>query len=124
MRSFNDNLNTYSNKESNQNFPTINESPTYRILSENPLTRSLDVDKLGAIDKKFKLNVALRKSNQRLLKNVDFQLLTKIMQKDIKSKGRPKDKLIHINDYNIKENAMPNKDQIMLIPQRPSMVFD
>lgn len=42
----------------------------------------------------------------------------------MKSKGRPKDKLIHINDYNIKENAMPNKEQIMLIPQKPSMVFD
>lgn len=68
IKSFNENLNTYSTKDSNQNFPTINESPTYRILNENPLARSLDVDRLGAIDKKFKLNVALRKSNQRLLK--------------------------------------------------------
>jgi hypothetical protein len=118
------NLNINSSNGFNQSHPIIKESPSYRNINENPLVGSLDVNRLGATDKKFKLNVALRNSNQRLLKNVDFELVKKMMQKDTQNKGRPKDKLMLINDYNIKESGSPNRNQIMLIPQKPIAVYD
>jgi len=46
------------------------------------------------------------------------------MQKNEKAKGSPKSNVVHINDYNIKENSKPKKEQFMTIPQKPSKVFD
>lgn len=67
------------------------EIPRFRVLpKDDPRTKSLDLAKLGAIDKKRKFNDALRKTNQRLLKNVDFPLLTKLMQKESKNQGAPR----------------------------------
>mmetsp|Transcript_4406 Transcript_4406/g.3692 ORF Transcript_4406/g.3692 Transcript_4406/m.3692 type:complete len:111 (-) Transcript_4406:662-994(-) len=68
--------NMFASKNSSNLFQNSQEVPTFRITKQNdPRVKSLSIDKIGAIDKKHKYNVALRKTNQRLLKNVDFNLL-------------------------------------------------
>ena len=42
----------------------------------------------------------------------------------IGQKGPPKERMIHINDYDIKENTRPKKDQFVNIPQKASKVYD
>lgn len=88
------------------------------------MIRSLDIDKLGATDKKWKINVALRKTNQRLLKNADFPLLSKIILKEKSLTLIPPPKKLQTNDYDIKEMSSPNKIQLVRIPQKPSKVYD
>jgi hypothetical protein len=95
-----------------------------KIQRFDPLTKSLDLSKVGAVDTKCKINAALRKTNQRLLKNVDFPMLKRLMENDSKPIPTIKGRKIQLNDYDIKENARPNKMQLMSIPQRPSEVYD
>mmetsp|Transcript_3411 Transcript_3411/g.3161 ORF Transcript_3411/g.3161 Transcript_3411/m.3161 type:complete len:87 (+) Transcript_3411:288-548(+) len=72
-------------------YQSSQEIPTFKILPEDdPRTKSLNLEKLGSIDKKRKFNDALRKSNQRLLRNIDLPLVKKIMEKQSKNQGSPR----------------------------------
>jgi hypothetical protein len=115
MRSSFDNLNTYSTQDSSERL--------HPLKMQNPITKSINLETLGAVNKKHKINVALRKQNQKLLKNVDFPLLKNIMKKDCKgnTKAGP---VIQVSDYNIKEMHRPNKQQLMAIPQKRVRVYD
>ena len=106
----------------------IGVSPRDSLFSKiqrfDPIAQSVDLSKVGAVGAKCKINTALRKTNQRLLKNVDFPMLKRLMEKEGKTLNTIKGKKIQLNDYDIKENARPNKMQLMSIPQKPVEVYD
>lgn len=127
MRSSFDNFNIQSTRENMKKFHPLRKSDqfsgSYELLNN-------DAPNLPEILIPSQIDNVLKKTNQRLLKNVDKGRLKKVMRRNKQSLEMIKKKKINSSsikqyqDYNIRESSEPKKHNYLTIPQKPSKVYD
>lgn len=128
MRASFDNTNSHSTRDTTQRFNPLRNST--KLSGTVDLLNSERNNNLPQILIPSHAESVLKRTNQRLLKNVDMSRLKKLMRKNSESLEMIKSKKINTNsikqyqDYNILENTRPVKKNYMTIPQKPSVIYD
>jgi DNA-binding PucR family transcriptional regulator len=122
-----DGMNLYSTRDSNKKFHPLRNSEQFTGSYDLLKTESPNLPEILIPSN---IDNVLKKTNQRLLRNIDPGKLKKAIEKNKESMNMIKNKKINTKaikqyqDYNIRENCNPVKKNYMTIPQKPSKVYD